>query len=300
MKASTILKHMDSTLDIISQNEIEFDYMGLSSSKYNGVLFTFIDEKKYLESISEKTTVILTTKEIAAECPGISAIIVNNPRLCFFRMHNFLVQHPEYEYSRKSFKTEIGENCRISKFAFISERNVKIGSNVVIEEFVSIKANTVIKDNVIIRAGSVIGGEGFEEKRTDRGILPVVHAGGVIIGDNVEIQQNVCIDRAIYPWDNTVIADECKLDNLIHIAHAVKMGKGTLMAASTLVGGRVNIGENVWIGPGATIVNNVEIGDSAKISIGAVVTKNVGVGERVTGNFAINHDKFMDFIKSIR
>jgi len=67
-----------------------------------------------------------------------------------------------------------------------------------------------------------------------------------------------------------------------------------------MIGGSTIIEDDVWVGPNASISDNLFIGDSANISLGAVVTKNVARGMTVSGNFAIEHSKFIDFIKSIR
>lgn len=299
MKLSTILKSLDKELKFEARNEIDFGHMGLASMLYEGTLCTFIDDPKYINEIINKNVIIITTREIAKNIQ-FPVIIVENPRICFFRLHNYLVKYKHPEYIRGEFNTQIGKDSTISKLACVENKNVIIGNNVLIEEFVSIKANTVIGDNTIIRAGTVIGGEGFEAKRMNEGILPVTHAGGVIIENDVEIKYNTCIDKALYPWDNTVISEGCKIDNLIHIAHAVKISKETLIAASALIGGRSIIGKQVWIGAGATISNNISVGDGAKISIGSVVTKNVNSGQRVSGNFAIDHSKFLNHMKIIR
>ncbi len=67
-----------------------------------------------------------------------------------------------------------------------------------------------------------------------------------------------------------------------------------------MVAGSAKIGDDVWIGPSASVSSGVEIGDGASITLGSVVTKNVAPGQRVTGNFAIDHDKFIAFLKTIR
>ena len=155
----------------------------------------------------------------------------------------------------------------------------------------------VINDNSIIRAGCKIAGEGFEFKNTSEEVFHVSHIGGVIIGESVEIQYNTCIDKAIYPWDNTVIGDHVKIDNLVHIGHAVKVDSRTMIVANSGIGGRVSIGEDVWIGFGATIRNGIHIGDRARTNMGSVVTRNVGTEEAVTGNFAIPHKDFIANLK---
>ena len=130
--------------------------------------------------------------------------------------------------------------------------------------------------------------------------MSVKHLGGVIINNNVEIQYNTCIDKAVYPWDNTIIGDYCKIDNLVYIGHGVKVNSGCMIAANTTIGGRTNIEKNSWIGLNSTISNGLVIGERAKINIGSVVTKNIEKDNSVSGNFAIDHSKFIKFIKSIR
>ena len=130
--------------------------------------------------------------------------------------------------------------------------------------------------------------------------MHVNHCGGVIIGQNVEVQYNSCIDKALYTWDNTVIGDYSKLDDLVHIEHGVKVGERCLIASRTTFGGRTVLGSDSWVGLGAIISNGLVLGSKVSISLGSVVTTNLENGEKVSGNFAINHDKYIDFIKKIR
>ena len=177
------------------------------------------------------------------------------------------------EYCRTIYDTIIDETAQISPMASIPKYNVKIGKNTIIEPFVMIYPDTVIADNCIIRAGAVIGGCGFEFKRDGEHIMSVAHCGGVQIGNHVEIQNNTCIDRAIYPWDDTVISDYCKIDNLVYIAHAVKIEKNVMIVATSGVGGRTVIGENSWIGLGAKVRNGIQLGKNSRSENGAVLTK---------------------------
>lgn len=278
-------------------NEKPFQYLALTASDISKPNCVFLDSEKYIENISDSVSMILTVERLVAELSNkhYGLCVVEKPRELFFELHNFLSD--KNEYSRAEYMTTIGNDCCISPLSFISDVNVKIGNNVTIEEFVSIKKNVVIGDNAIIRAGTVIGGEGFEFKRIGSGMLPVKHLGGVIIGENVELQQNNCVDKAIYPWDDTIIGDNCKTDNMVHIAHAVKMKKNVLIAAHTCVAGRVTMEEDVWIGPGVTLINGMHIGKGARVNIGSVATKSVADHGSVTGNFAIEHQRFMRNLK---
>lgn len=276
-----------------------FETLGLSSANNGMSTLTFIESEKYINKLSGDISCVLTIKDVADKFnSSIGVLICENPRISFFELQNSMAEN--LKYKRKSYKSKIGNNCTISKLASISDNNVTIGENVVIEEFVIIRENTVIGNNSIIRAGAIIGGEGFECKRKNNTIFCVRHLGGVIIGESVEIQYNTCIDKAVYPWDNTIVGNYCKIDNLVHLGHACKIGKETMLAANSLVGGRTQIGERCWIGVSCTISNGLVIGDGCKMNIGSVITTDLPDYGNVTGNFAIEHSKFIEFIKSIR
>lgn len=297
MYISKILKEMG--IPHICKNEQRVSSLGLVEYNDGKDVCTFVDNEYYLEKLSDNIQMVLIGEDLLDTLKqyrkSYGICVVENPRLTYFRLHNYLVN--DISYRRTDFKTWIGNNCNISSQAVIADKNVIIGNNVTIEEFAVIRENTVINDNSIIRAGCKIAGEGFEFKNTSEEVFHVSHIGGVIIGESVEIQYNTCIDKAIYPWDNTVIGDHVKIDNLVHIGHAVKVDSRTMIVANSGIGGRVSIGEDVWIGFGATIRNGIHIGDRARTNMGSVVTRNVGTEEAVTGNFAIPHKDFIANLK---
>lgn len=297
MLLSNILEDMNYSKEYNIIDEEPFEYLALTASELQETTCVFLDTPKHVRDIKDNVRMIITTVQDAFPLSGKAYGLckVKNPRELFFEIHNYLSDKEGYK--KDIFATSIGEDCNISPLASIAKSNVKIGKNVRIEEFVTIRENTQIGDNTIIRAGSRIGGQGFEFKRTDYGIMSVAHAGGVIIGENVEIQYNSCIDRAIYPWDNTVIGDYCKIDNLVHIAHAVKIDKNVMIVANSGIGGRTVIKEDTWIGFGATVTNGISIGHNARANIGSVVTKPILDGESVSGNFAIEHRRFLENLK---
>lgn len=178
--------------------------------------------------------------------------------------------------------------------AEVGARNIEIGENVRIEAFVSVKENTRIGAGTIVRSGSVLGGTGLEFIRIGAdGILPAAHCGWLTIGADVEIQYNCSVSRSLFPWHETVIGSETKIESLTHVAHGVSIGSRALIASGVVIGGSARIGDGVWIGPNATISSEVRVGDGARISLGAVVAGTVKAGETVSGNFAIPHEKFL-------
>ena len=128
-------------------------------------------------------------------------------------------------------------------------------------------------------------------------VLAIEFAGDVFIDENVEIQNNTCVDRGVF--DRTYLGKNVKVDNLVHIAHDVKIGANTLVVACTLIGGRTRIGKNSYLGPNCTVKNGLNLGENSKVSMGSVVTKDVKDNEVVTGNFAIPHEQFIKNLKKI-
>lgn len=285
--------------------EKEFLSLGLAGYNDGNKVCTFLAAAKYAAGLSEGISMILTSQKVYDDLNNTGSLsndygicIVDNPRLAYFLLHNALSD--KKEYAREQFETRIADSADISTLSYIAPNNVIVGENVVIEEFVSIKENTKIGDNCVIRAGTKIGGPGFEIKNDGTKTITVTHIGGVVIGNNVEIQQNSNIDKAIYPWDDTVISDHVRINSLVQIAHGDKIGKFTEIVAGASIQGRVVIGENVWIGPGSTIRNGIFIGDNARVNMGSVVTLSVPAGSAVSGNFARNHTTLIEEMKKYK
>lgn len=278
-------------------NEKPVDSLGLLESDCQGILCSFLEDKKYISLIPNNVHMIFLTEQMLeyVKKKEIGYIIVEQPRIAFFQLHNAM--KTKKEYIRKHFDTKISPDAKIGKWVEIPNKNIIIGQGVKIESFVTLYENTVIEDNCVIRSGARIGGIGFEQKRIEDKIFSVEHLGGTILHKNVEIQNNTCIDRAVYPWDNTVIGEYTKIDNLVHIGHAVKIGCSCMVVAQSGIGGRTIIGNNVWLGFGSTIRNGIVIEDNARVNMGSVVSKNVAKHESVTGNFAIPHEQFIYNLK---
>lgn len=272
-------------------------HLGLSNSQLEDTI-SFCDNQKFLKEIEENKniTAVFATEDISNLFlrPDLELIKVADPRYHFFCLLNEIARE---QY--KKFENEIHPSAKIHKQAFVAENNIKIGSNTIIEPNVTILADVEIGNDCIIRSGSVLGSEGFEFKRTSKGILPVFHDGKVIIRNNVEIGACTCIDKG-FSFRDTIINDSVKIDNLVHIAHGVHIGENSFIIACSMIAGSVNIGKNVWISPNSNIAPGLTIGDGAFVSLASVVTKNVSEGQQVTGNFAIPHEKFIkNFKKSL-
>ena len=185
-----------------------------------------------------------------------------------------------------SRNVEIGDGCVLFPNVFIGE-GTKIGEKTKIYPGDVIYYNCTIGKNVILHAGVVIGADGFGYTCRGTELVKLPHAGTVEIGDDVEIGANSAIDRA--KTGATVIGSGTKIDNLVHIAHNVKIGNNCVIVAQCGVAGSVEIGNNVTMAGQAGIKDHVTIGDGCMIASRAGVTGNIQEGSVVSGFPARDH-----------
>ncbi len=169
--------------------------------------------------------------------------------------------------------TEIGPNTVIAPGVTIGRRG-KIGARVSI-------AFALIGDDVTILAGAVIGEQGFGVAGDASGPVDVPHLGRVVIQDRVTIGANTCIDRGVF--DDTVIGEGTKIDNLCHIAHNCIVGRGALIAAFAGVSGSTTIGDGVTMGGRVGVADHRKIGAGATLAGAAAVFQDVPPGEVWSG-----------------
>lgn len=279
--------------------DCEFDWLGLTAETYeNKKVLTFLSDIKYLDEVKKNKTItgIITTQKIANNLlkSNYGLLISENPRKTFFELHNNLADTNFYGIKHRN---KISSKAIIADSATLGDSNIIIEDNVIIEENVVIRPNTTIKKGSIIRANCVIGGNGFEFSRFADDVLSIKCIGNVIIEENVEIQYNTCVDRGVF--GSTHLKKNIKINNHVHIAHDVRLGENTFVAASATLCGRIKGGKNSYFGPNCTVKNGLKIGDNSKISMGAVVTQNIGNNKNMTGNFAIEHKKFLKIFKKL-
>ena len=188
------------------------------------------------------------------------------------------------------------------------EKDVKIGKNVFIGNNVSIKKNCTIGNDVVIGSnvvmenskisnkthicdGVILGKKGFGFKFIDKKCLRIPHLGNVVIGEDCEIGANCVIDRGSVK--NTVINDRTFLDNLVHIAHNVTIGKDCIVAGQVGIAGSTTIGNNVVIGGQTGISGHLKIGNNVNIGGKSGVVKNIEDNQTVMGYPATSLKKFL-------
>jgi UDP-3-O-[3-hydroxymyristoyl] glucosamine N-acyltransferase LpxD len=273
-----------------------FAQLGLVDATESDTL-SFVDDDRFRAQLvaNGSITGAFVTSEMARQLAGaredLALIVHEDPRWAYFSLYNCLAKGG---YTKSP--SVIADSATIHPTAFVSDYNVTIGDNTIIGPHVSILPDVRIGRDCVVQAGTVIGSEGFELKRTSRGLLSVFHDGIVDIRDRVEIGANTAIDKG-FRGRPTFIDDDVRIDNVVHVAHSVRIGKGALVVAGTVLGGSSVIGDEVWLSINASIAPSTTVEEGAFVSIGSVVTRTVPKGQQVTGNFAVPHKDFLRILK---
>lgn len=262
--------------------------------------FCFLANPKYFHYAQTAVAGILLCDETLEYNPKniAAALRVKEPYQAFqklMELYAAMNSNPNqvgiHEKSSIGKNSTYGANLHLGAFASIGN-NVTIGKNVTIYPNVTIGGNASIGDNTIlyanvsvyhdckigsgciIHSGAVIGSDGFGfAPQPDGTYKKIPQTGNVVIGNNVEIGANTCIDRAVI--GSTIIHNGVKLDNLIQIAHNVELGENTVIAAQAGISGSTKFGKNVMIGGQAGITGHLNIAEGVKIQAQAAVIRDV-------------------------
>ncbi|MEM8521071.1 UDP-3-O-(3-hydroxymyristoyl)glucosamine N-acyltransferase [Flavobacterium sp. PL12] len=182
-------------------------------------------------------------------------------------------------------KVIVGDNSTIYPNVTILDEST-IGKNSVIWSGTVIRERCQIGNDCIIHPNATIGADGFGFRPDpQRGLVKIPQIGNVIIGNNVEIGANSCIDRG--KFSSTVLGDGCKIDNLVQIGHNSKLGMFCIMAGNSGLAGSVTLGNGVIIGGSASIKDHTSIGDGAIVGAGSGVTGDIEAGKTMLGYPAV-------------
>lgn len=178
---------------------------------------------------------------------------------------------------------EIGPRAAIGANAVIG-KGVKVGADSRIGPGATL-ANCLIGDRVIVHTGVRIGQDGFGFALGPKGHLKVPQLGRVIVEDDVEIGANTTVDRGTGP--DTVIGQGTKIDNLVQIAHNVRIGRGCIIVSQVGISGSTRIGDFVMLGGQAGLTGHLTIGDGAKVAAQSGVMRDIEPGVTVGGSPAL-------------
>jgi UDP-3-O-[3-hydroxymyristoyl] glucosamine N-acyltransferase len=259
----------------------------------------FLGDRKFIVALGTTRAgcVILPAAALEAAPADAAVIVSDEPQACWARASTAL--HRAVTLSDCADRIEVAEDgtvefepgvvvghgARIGRGTRIGANSVigpgvQIGRDCVIGPQVSI-AFALVGDRVRLMAGARIGEAGFGAARSRTGPVDIPQLGRVILQDGVTVGANSCIDRGAY--DDTVIGENTKIDNLVMIGHNCVIGRNCLMAANTGISGSVTVGDNVIFGGKAGIGDHIRIGEGARVAAGAGVLADIPAGETWSG-----------------
>lgn len=278
--------------------ECYFSYCGKIGTELPNSL-VWLEDSKYLEHLLGQTNIagVVCSPNLANQIDNrIGLAIAPKPRQILNKIQDKISQIKGFQW--QEFPAIISQTSVIHPSAIISPTDVIIEDDVEIGPGTVIYPRTVIEKGCRIGANTTIGCESFENNNVNGLQQRFCQSGGVLIKQNASVFSNACIVRATY-GGFTTIGRNTMIDNLVHIAHDVQVCDNVKIIACAEISGRVHIGANSTIGMNATILNGINIGENSNVSLGAVVTKDVANNTRVSGNFAIQHNKFLQNLKEL-
>ena len=288
-------------------NQLELEFKGNADQEINGVAslasavtgdLCFIQQKKYLRKLSGSAcSALLVPLDFDPRSTSKSLIFTENPHFSFIQaiplIKPELVMSADavvHKSSQISASAKLGANVSIGAFSVIGDNVdigecVSIGAGCIIENGARIGRHSKLHSRVslgprvrvgsrcIIQSGAILGSEGFGLVYHQERWAKIPHLGTVIIEDDVEIGANTAIDRGAL--DDTLIEQGCKLDNLIQVAHNVRIGAHTAIAACVGIAGSANIGQYCRIGGGAGVLGHLSIVDKVTVTAMSLVTRDI-------------------------
>ena len=276
---------------------------------------TFVSNPKYWAAArTTKASAVI----VAEDFPAIRAAMLRakDPYLAFARALELF--HPAHVYTPGMHATavvdasaKIGQGAHIGPYVVIGE-NVTIGANavllahVVIYQGVTIgdnffahahgvvRENCRIGNNVLLQNGVVIGGDGFGFAKTAEGRWhKIPQPAPVVIGDDVEVQANSCIDRASV--GETRIGRGVKVDNLVQVGHGTHVGEDALLCAQVGLAGSTEIGNRVILTGQVGVVGHCKVGDNAIVTPQSGVAHDIPARALVSGAPAVDHRLWLKY-----
>lgn len=317
---SKVAEICEAELQDSSKAGVEIRELATMAAASEGDICFFFDKKKKAAGAEIKATACVTTEELAEfVAPGVIKLISANPHLGFVKLNYALYSEvlpaPEIKPTAAVAKTaRIGKDCFIGDFAVIGE-NVKIGDGCIIEPHAVIgqgcelgsncrigsHANImhcVMGNNCYIYGGARIGWDGFGFMMMAGSHKRIPQLGRVIIGNDVEVGANSCIDRGAL--DDTVIGDGSRIDDLVMVAHNNSLGRGCILVSQTGIAGSCEFGDYVVCGGQVGIADHLKIGTGAQIGAQSGIMRDIEPGAVVMGYPAVPIKDFMRQVSFIQ
>lgn len=230
-----------------------------------------------------RVTLAFISEGVTGDFPNVIET-TQSKRAFFSTMEHFYGEEEERpaigQFTYLSPKVKLGKNVRIGHNCTL-DGDITIGDDTVIWNGVTIVNRVEIGKRCEIKSGAVIGQDGYAFTEDEEHIKTMVrHFGGVSIGDDVLIGENVCVSRGTI--DDTRIESGVKIDALAHIAHNCILERNVNISVPCSLSGSVHVGKNTYIA-GTIVRNQCKIGDNAFIGLGSVVVSDVPANTTVAG-----------------
>jgi len=255
---------------------------------------TFLSDRRNLADLAREPGACFVTARDAAALPdGCVALVTANPHGAYALAGRRLHRPRMAGYEARGADVEVEEGVVLGAGVVLGDgvkigRGTRIGPNTVVGPGVAIGRDcdigpnvtigfTLMGDRVRVLAGARLGEPGFGATAGPGGLMDIPQLGRVIVQDNVTIGANTTIDRGAF--DDTVIGENTKIDNLVQIAHNVRVGRNCVMAAHTGISGSVLIGDGAQFGGRAGVADHVTIAAGARVAAASGVMKDIPAGE---------------------
>jgi UDP-3-O-[3-hydroxymyristoyl] glucosamine N-acyltransferase len=312
MKLAQIASILGATLSGADAGEL--DITGVAGIEEAGSSqITFVANPKYAMAAKTTRAAAVIVGRNFAEI-SVPTLRCDNPYLAFARVIELFYQPPAYAPGVHPAAVvhptaKIGSRAHIGAFVTI-DAGVEIGDDAVILPHVVIycgvrighrffaHAHSVVREhcrlgnNVILQNGVIVGADGFGFAKDDAGIWrKIVQSGPVVVGDDVEIQANTCIDRASV--GETRISRGAKIDNLVQIGHGCEVGEDTLICAQTGLAGSSVLGRNVILAGQVGIAGHCKLGDGVVVTAQSGTADDIAPGRIISGSPAIENKQWL-------
>ena len=296
--------------ELVGDPDVDISSVATLAGAGTGAI-SFYANTAYADSLRNTTASAVVLKAADLElCPA-SALLHDNPYLLYARIADVLYPDPEFvpgvhALAVVASSATVDPGARIEAHAVIEEEaNVAAGASVgpgavvgrrcSIGEGTRLLANVTLVQDVhigkrcIVHPGAVIGSDGFGNAMSESGWVKVKQVGGVRIGDDVEIGSNTTIDRGAI--GDTEIEDGVRLDNLVMIAHNVRVGAHTAMAGMTGIAGSTTIGRRCLFAGQSGTVGHIDVCDDVVVGAKSYLSKDVTEPGVYSGSFPAEKDK---------
>ena len=276
----------------------------------------FYDRKNKEKARQMQAKACITTTDLQQFVPeNVIVLISENPKIAFIKLNEFMYAE-KMPIAQIAASAKIAANAKIGTNCFVGEnvvigKDVEIGDNCIIEPNVVIAqgckignncrignnasiAYSIIGNNCYIYTGARLGQDGFGFQLINGQHHRIPQLGRVIIGNDVEIGANTCIDRGAL--DDTEIGDGSRIDNLVQIAHNDKLGRGCVIVSQVGIAGSCTLGDYVVLGGQVGLADHLNIGSGAQVAAQSGAMRDIEAGAVMMGSPCV---PFKDYMRQV-